>query len=724
MSNASCSQAFDEFHPDVQRWIWKQGWSSIRDVQERAAAPIMSCDRDVLISAATAAGKTEAAFLPIYSLLASRSALGIGALYVSPLKALINDQMRRQESLSDITKVPVTPWHSDASLAGKKRLRRDPGGVLLITPESLESLLMNSADWCSNAFKHLSHVVIDEFHALLGSERGIQLQSLLRRLEFLIGRQVPRIALSATLGDMAQVARSLRLNQEYPCETLIAEGTHADLRLQLRGYTDPIDENKPSAMANITNDLYRLLRGHSHLIFANSRARTEAIAADLSDMCNMNHVPNEFFPHHGSLSKELREDLEARLQKEQLPTSAVCTMTLELGIDIGHVDSVAQVTSPHSVASLRQRLGRSGRRDEAAVLRLFIPESELTKNSHIVDRLRVHLIQSIAMVNLLLNKWYEPPGTDRYHFSTLVQQTLSTLAQYGGVRAQQLWQLLCSTGPFYLVDSAQYAELLRGLGEADMITQTQDGQIVLGKTGEQYVEHYTFYAAFNTPEEYVLEADGKVLGSLPIDKPLMIGQTIIFGGKRWQVRHINDERKRILLTSSPSGSPPSFGGEGMSIHRIIREEMFRVYTQSEFPGYLDSEAKSLLQEAFDTFKELSINKHSIIQLGNTTHLLTWLGDTEINTLVHLLRQSGLDADSYGGVIDVERRSKEDVLSAFQSIISNPPPSAESLVSEVPDILTLIEKHDALVPESLRQQDYAKRMFDIPSTLLWIKKLLH
>lgn len=257
-----------------------------------------------------------------------------------------------------------------------------------------------------------------------------------------------------------------------------------------------------------------------------------------------------------------------------------------------------------------------------------------------------------------------------------------------------------------------------------MITQTQDGQIVLGKTGEQYVEHYTFYAVFNTPEEYVLEADGKVLGSLPIDKPLMVGQTIIFGGKRWQVRHINDERKRILLTSSPSGSPPSFGGEGMSIHRIIREEMFRVYTQSEFPGYLDSEAKNLLQEAFDTFKELSINKHSIIQLGNTTHLLTWLGDTEINTLVHLLRQSGLDADSYGGVIDVERRSKEDVLSALQSIISNPPPSAESLVSEVPDILTLIEKHDALVPESLRQQDYAKRMFDIPSTLLWVTKLLH
>lgn len=724
MSNASGSQAFNNFHPDVQRWIWKQGWSSIRDVQERAAQPIMSCDRDVLISAATAAGKTEAAFLPIYSLLASRSESGIGALYVSPLKALINDQMRRQESLSDLTKVPVTPWHGDASLAGKKRLKKDPNGVLLITPESLESLLMNSADWCSGAFKHLTHVVIDEFHALLGSERGIQLQSLLRRLEFLIGRQVPRIALSATLGDMDGVTRSLRVNQEYPCETLIAEGTHADIKLQLRGYADPIDDKRPSAISKITDDLYRLLRGHSHLIFANSRARTEAIAADLSDMCSMNHVPNEFFPHHGSLSKELREELEARLQYEQLPTSAVCTMTLELGIDIGHVDSVAQVTAPHSVASLRQRLGRSGRRDEAAILRLFIPERELTVNSHLVDRLRVHLVQSIAMVNLLLKKWYEPPGADRYHFSTLVQQTLSTLAQYGGVRAQQLWQLLCSTGPFYLVDSSQYAELLRGLGEADMITQTEDGQIVLGKTGEQYVEHYTFYAAFNTPEEYILEADGKVLGSLPIDKPLMVGQTIVFGGKRWQVRHITDERKRILLAASPSGSPPSFGGEGMNIHRIIREEMFRVYSNAEVPVYLDREAKVLLEEAFNTFKDLALNEHFIIETGNTTHLLTWLGDTEINTLVYLLRQSELDADSYGGVIDVQRQSKDHVLSVLHAISSNPPSSAEALVAEVPAILTLIEKHDALVPEPLRQKDYAKRMFDIPGSMVWVKTAIH
>ena len=120
------------------------------------------------------------------------------------------------------------------------------------------------------------------------------------------------------------------------------------------------------------------MRGKSHLIFANSRGRTEEIAATLSDFCEKNGVPNEFFPHHGSLSKEIRESLEARLQEDNLPTSAVCTMTLELGIDIGSVDSIAQVTAPHSVSSLRQRLGRSGRRGDAAILRLFIPENEIT----------------------------------------------------------------------------------------------------------------------------------------------------------------------------------------------------------------------------------------------------------------------------------------------------------------------------------------------------------
>jgi len=315
--------------------------------------------------------------------------------------------------------------------------------------------------------------------------------------------------------------------------------------------------------------LYHLLRGQSHLIFANSRGRTEEVAARLSDRCEQDQVPNEFFPHHGSLSKELRESLEARLQEDKLPTSAVCTMTLELGIDIGNVDSIAQVTAPHSVASLRQRLGRSGRRSKAAVLRLFIPEDELTPKSHIIDRLRLHTIQSIAMVNLLLQKWYEPPPEQQYHFSTLIQQTLSVIGQYGGVRAHQLWALLCKTGPFSLVNQPLYSQFLKALGEQELITQTSDGQIVLGVKGERYVEHYTFYTAFRTPEEYRLEHNGKIIGAIPIDKPLLPDQLVIFAGKRWQVRQVDAEKKRILLNpAAKGGEPPKFDGSGQLLHDV------------------------------------------------------------------------------------------------------------------------------------------------------------
>ena len=258
-------------------------------------------------------------------------------------------------------------------------------------------------------------------------------------------------------------------------------------------------------------------------------------------------------------------------------------MTLELGIDIGSVNSIAQVTAPHSVASLRQRLGRSGRKGEPAILRMFILEEEITAKSHLLDRLRLETIQSIAMINLLLKKWYEPALAGQYHFSTLVQQTLSVIGQYGGVRANQLWALLCESGPFSQVDKSLYANFLRALGEQELITQTRDGQLILGHTGEKIVEHYTFYTAFNTPEEYRLECDGRILGTIPINKPMTIGQLVIFAGKRWEVLYVNAEKKLITLKRATGGRPPKFGGDGQMVHSIVRQEMFRVYQQRAFP---------------------------------------------------------------------------------------------------------------------------------------------
>ncbi|MDL2267695.1 DEAD/DEAH box helicase [Desulfovibrio sp. OttesenSCG-928-G15] len=712
------SCGFSLLHERVQRWIWAQKWSELRDIQERAIAPVLAADRDIVISAATAAGKTEAAFLPACSNLAREPAESIGILYVSPLKALINDQYRRLQGLCETLEIPVTPWHGDVLQSAKNRQFRAPRGIVLITPESLESLLLNRGAWCHSGFADLRYVIIDEFHAFLGSERGRQLQSLLHRLEFLLGKTIPRIALSATLGDMEQVAESLRPRKTFPYEIISSTASQSDVKIQIRGYREPVSENcdQPRAFEYVTEDLFRLLRGKSHLIFANSRRQTEEVSVALADKCEQHHVPNEFFPHHGSLSKELREGLEKRLQEDKLPTSAACTMTLELGIDIGHVDSIAQVTAPYSVSSLRQRLGRSGRRGEASILRMFITENELTEKSHITDRLRMETFQCVAMINLLLKKWYEPANDGQYHFSTLVQQVLSVVGHYGGVRADQLWNLLCGSGPFGNVEQKMFATLLRALGAQELLTQTHDGLLALGVRGERMVEHFTFYTAFNTPEEYRLEYEGRVLGSIPVSMPLAVGQLILFAGKRWEVLHVAEEEKRISLRPAKGGRPPRFNGQGQVLHAMVRQEMRDLYTSESLPAFCNKDALSLFEEGRRCFVELKINASPMLQMGNSVHIFPWLGDKTINTMTMLLRNAGLKADSCGGVIDVRDTDVDMCKSAILTVLASPRPSARQLAESIPN--TFSEKHDTLIPKELRDLNYGAKFFDVDGAWHW------
>ena len=583
-------------------------------------------------------------------------------------------------------------------------------------------MMLNRAPWCTQAFSSLLYVIIDEFHSFIGSERGCQLQSLLHRLEFLIQRMIPRIALSATLGDMHHIASFLRPGGNYPCHIIESTIFRSDLKIQLRGYLEAenVKDAQPSALGHIITDLYTILRGKSHLVFANSRNRTEEITAGLRELCELNHVPNEFFAHHGSLSKDIRESLEQRFQQNQLPTTAVCTMTLELGIDIGNVNSIGQVTAPHSVASLRQRLGRSGRRGEPAILRMFVPESELSAKSHLSDRLRVQTIQCIAMINLLLEKWYEPASDDHYHLSTLVQQTLSVIGQYGGVRADQLWSLLCKTGPFNKVDSTLYRSILQALGQHDLITQTSDGQLILGSGGERLVGHFTFYTAFNTPEEYTLEHDGHILGTVPIINPIVVDQHLIFAGKRWRVLSVNVDKKIVSLAQAKGGKPPMFDGGNLSVHTLIRQEMRRIYTSHSMPLYLDATAHEFLSEAMNCFDELALDKNSLLLIGNTVHVLPWQGDRITNTITLLLRRAGLTTDCEGGIIDIRNCTIEKTIQTIAIILKQNQPSPTELANIVPD--TMIDKYDYLLPKEVRDIGYGVKHFDVEGAWKWLVTL--
>ncbi len=773
--------AHTELDKRVQRWIFNQGWHGLREVQAKAIEPILSGQTDVLISAATAAGKTEAFFLPACSAVADQDK-GVSILYIGPLKALINDQYRRLQSLAELLDMQLTPWHGDSPLSKKKQQKKSPSGIILITPESLESLLIRDAGWAKQAFGDLKYIVIDEFHAFLGSERGQHLLSLLNRLEHVAGRldaPIPRVALSATLGNLDTVPLSLRPNHSLPCVIIKDTESTSNIKVQLKGYIQPsqvmhkiqsneyksyhdnndIDESYiaidsqsesaqiskfkddnsliPSyqlahdALTQICTDLYRFCRGGNHLIFANSRARTELIAALLSDKCEHNIVPNEFFPHHGSLAKELREGLEQRLQKDDLPTTAVCTMTLELGIDIGKVDSVVQVTAPHSVSSLRQRLGRSGRRSGSSVLRMLITEKQIDVDTSLVDRLRLQLIQSLAMIRLLIaSRWFEPADTSLYHFSTLLHQVLATIGQWGGIRADQIYTLLCRQGPFQNITPPHFKSLLSQMGAMQLITQLGNQQLVLGIVGERIVGHYTFYAVFKTLEEYRLVAGSKTLGTLPVTTLLLPEQYIIFAGIRWQVKDIDMDKKVVYVSAvQGGGQPPNFDGGGdMSIHDRVRQEMYDILSSGDYRiavgdnkvDFADKTARELFKESVDTFDRCQLRHRPVIDQDGNTYIFTWRGDKVVNALVALLMQHDFSTEVYAGVICVHKVDSVQVMRFLQALTHKPLPSATELAENVPN--KMIEKFDEYLPEDLLNIGYGAKAFDINGLNKWLQLL--
>lgn len=727
--------AYTKLDKRVQKWIFKQGWNNLREIQSKAVHPILARDRDVLISASTAAGKTEAFFLPACSAVADQKE-GFGILYVSPLKALINDQYRRLEELCDMLEMDVTPWHGDSLQSKKKKARSSPSGVLLITPESLESLLVRESGWVKKAFSRLEYICIDEFHAFIGTERGQHLLSVLNRLEHLTGRisdPIPRVALSATLGKLEQVPLSLRPNQSLPCETITSSQSQSTIKVQVKGFVEPSDlmqgDNRFSSEYLICQEIYKRCRGDSHLVFANSRQRTESIAAQLTDFSEQNVVPNEFFPHHGSLAKELREELEARLQKETIPTTAICTMTLELGIDIGKVNSVVQVTAPHSVSSLRQRLGRSGRRENPAVLRMLISENELTVNSSINDKLRLELVQSLAMIRLLIvSRWFEPADSKQIHLSTFLHQILAVIAQWGSTRVEQLYSLHCEHGPFKEITTQHFTQLLTQMGTTNLLQQLNSGELVLGIEGERIVNSYTFYAVFKTPEEYRVVAGNKTLGTVPTDSLVLKDQHIVFGGRRWKVTDIDDGKKVIYVCSTKGGKPPKFGGTSMSVHDAVRQEMFKIYSSGDYRievgkkkiEFADDVARQLFKEGSEFFNRSDLIKQPIVQNGKHCCLFSWQGDKTVATLTVMLMRRGFVASSFAGVIEIQNSTVDNVVAHLVDIVKEGAPSEVDLADILSEQQKRVEKFDEYISDPLLSEGYGKRFFDSAAAIQWIR----
>lgn len=708
MSNQSSS--FELLHDSVQKWIWSQGWTSLKDIQENSIPVVLRRDSDVIISAATAGGKTEAAFLPILSHILTNPSEGFDVLYVSPLKALINDQYRRLLDMTSETEVDVTPWHGDIDSSRKAKSFKNPSGILIITPESLESFLINRNTAVKKAFGGLKYIVIDELHAFIGNERGKQLQSLLSRIELITGNKPPRIAMSATFSNYDKVKEFLRPDESLPCVIPSQGNSNHETRILVKEYLQHADKDVDQEIAD---ELFIKLRGKNNLVFTNSRVAAEVFAIKLSDRCEEECVPNEFRVHHGSLSKIERESVEQELQRGETPITALCTSTLELGVDIGKVKSIAQVGVANSVSSLRQRLGRSGRRDEPSILRVFSIENE--KSSGWLYELRSNLIQNIAVIELLREKQYEEPVVNKPHLSTLIQQILSLVASFSGFYPKEGWEILCNRGAFKSITPKLFMEQLKCMGKQGLLSQLSSGEIIIGKEGERLLRKLDFYTAFVAPVDYnvINSDDGNRIGmiqSLP-----EIKQQIILAGKRWSVQRVDEKAKNIYVIRIKSGGGISFSSEIPEIDEIITQKMREVYVSDEMYPYLDkaSQSHQELIRAREYFKENQLNMK--FYAGNT--LFTWAG-AKVNRTIALMCKWRLKKILDYNHLMIYGISPDDIM----SILSKSKISGDDLAGLIPRSEKEKQKYDHFLSDKLLNHEYASTYLDVENAWELLKRL--
>lgn len=734
MTTPSCSpakpSAFSRLHPKLQQSLYGMSWTKLRQIQVDAIHEVFDGEGDIVISARTAAGKTEAAFLPILSQIIDDHEQSVRAIYAGPLKALINDQFLRLERLCELAEIPVHKWHGDVGQAARKRFFEKPSGVLLITPESIESLFINHSHKLSKLFAGLSFFVIDELHSFLGNERGAHLRSLMTRLTAKSREPIRRIGLSATLGDLTAAQHWLRPNDPERVR-LLEDKEGKAISMRLSGYLRFANESKTTDTSedgeietqsgSLLSDVFEAFHGKAALIFANRKDRIETYADTVRRIAERRGLPNLFRVHHGSLSKGEREETEEELRAGK-PIAAFCSSTLEMGIDVGSVKSIGQIGPPWSVNSLAQRLGRSGRKEgEKSEIRIYIEEDELGPGATIIDRLFPDLLQTIAMTELLLTKWCEPPEVDRLHLSTLVQQTMSVIKEAGGARADQLHATLIKSGAFPTVDQAIFIDVLRSMGKADLIEQTVEGVLILGLLGEKIVTSRDFYMAFIVPEEYRVIHSGRHVGNVNSAPDLSVDAYIILAGRRWKILQVDQDRKEILVQPSPAGRTPSFSGMRFSdIHPKIRETMRSLLLRDDMPIYLNPKAKEMLTSARAAAREAELSQRSFLKDGPDTIWFPWTGSRIQRTLVGLGKLAcGFRVQEEGIALKIEKMTEEAIREAYRKVLENCP-SAMKVANELGGLA--MEKYEPFLSEELQALVFAKDYLDLEGAVEQIRRL--
>ena len=711
------SDAYNRLAPFIQEYIYNNNWTELRPIQAAACEVIFDTDAHLLIAAGTASGKTEAAFLPVLTHLYKKPSNTVGAIYIGPIKALINDQFERLNDLLREADIPVYHWHGDVPQTRKKQLLKNPSGILQITPESLESLLINKHEDLIRLFGDVRFVVIDEIHAFMGTERGCQILCQLERLANLTKNQHRRIGLSATLGDYSLAEDWLSSGTNKSVITPEIEAAKRQIKLALEHFYIP-DKADNSEITDCDKYIFNLSKSRKCLIFANNKSQTESVIASLRQIADTQRQPDIYHVHHGSISASLRQIAENAMREPYQPAVTAATLTLEVGVDIGYFQRVIQLESPSSVASFLQRLGRTGRRGEPADMRFICPEKQPSLEAPLPKQIPWQLLQSIATIQLYLeDKWIEPIEPIKYPLSLLYHQTMSILAATKEISLSVLAQKVFNLSSFQYISQEDYKLLLRYLVSIDHINKTESGKLILGLAGEKIVKRFQFYAVFPETVEFNVKQDSIDIGTIVIVPK--VGSKFGLAGKTWEVLDV-DFAKKTIFVKQVEGKASIFwrGGSG-TIHSKILERMRRVLLEDIEYAYLQTNAKKRLQEARQLAADFDLGKRNIVKLEKgKCCIFPWMGTIAYNTLQRMLNnfcRESLEIKSLGGVnpyfmiLKLGKGKFEqlepEILSLCEQRIVN-----EHLVSdaEAPEI----QKYDKYIPHPLLTKAFASDYLNI------------
>lgn len=721
---------FDRFAPFVRDFVYEHDWEALRAIQVAAADAILNSEANVLLSSSTASGKTEAAFFPVLTQLWEDPPTSVGCLYVAPLKSLINDQFYRLEDLCEEGGIPVWHWHGDVSASHKARLMKRPSGILQITPESLEAMLIHRHAAIPRLFGDLRFVVIDEVHSLIRGDRGAQTFCLIERLSRMAQVSPRRIGLSATIGDLDACARILGAHSGR--DTFVPrvdEGRSGRWRLSMQHFFTsgeqaagemPHSAGKEGPLANADPGLayvFEHTHGRKCLVFSNSREECEEVTSTLRAYCERAGEPDRFLIHHGNLSASLRESAEELMREEELPLTTCTTSTLELGIDIGRLERAFQMDAPFTVSGFLQRMGRTGRRGQPPEMWFVMREDQPEPRSLLPETIPWKLLQGIALVQLYLEeRWVEPPREGRLPYSLLYHQTMSTLASCGEQSPAELAGRVLSLAPFANVSWDDYRLLLRHLVEGDHIERTEGGGLIVGLAGERITSNYRFYGVFVESEEYAVRCEGQELGT--VVQPPPAGERLAIAGGVWIVEEVDHRRRQVYVTQVRGRVPAYFGECAGDIHTRVLERMRVVLSEGCGYPYLRGNAAARLSSARRAAAAAGVCTSSFVSLGGDSWaLFPWLGSYAFLALERAIKLRMPASLGIKGV-DVSRpyfmqfrmaAEPGELVAALQGLFSSElDPMSLLFAGEVPTF----DKYDEYLPPELVRKGFAQGVLDV------------